>query len=182
MTNSALRTTPSKAPIRSKGEVAWRGIRVQFEVIPIPDRACAWQAPHFPTDTRRQEQSLTGPCPLSRTSVAGLPSDDFVPLLIGTSIRNGLETSRPGGPVSPWWQGGRVPQRCAGAMSGSMRFGSSPWPKQGGAISNNVDDAYLLLGIGPKKHGGCPNILDVEKKSYLSCATRDAIGGAPASS
>lgn len=74
--------------------VAWRGIRVQFEVIPNPDGRSAWQAPHFPTKTRRQVQSLTEPNPLSRTSVAGLPSDHFVPLSIGTSIKTPVEALR----------------------------------------------------------------------------------------
>lgn len=87
--------TPLQDAHSLEEEVAWRGIRVQFEVIPIPDGRGAWQTPHFPTETRRQEQSLTAPYPLSRTSVAGLPSDHFVPLLIGTSIKNRLEDLEP---------------------------------------------------------------------------------------
>jgi hypothetical protein len=87
--------TPIQDAHSLKGEVAWRGIRVQFEVIPIPDGRGAWQAPHLPTETRRQEQSLTAHYPLSRTSVAGLPSDHFVPLLIGTGIKNRLEALGP---------------------------------------------------------------------------------------
>lgn len=83
--------TPFQAAHSLKGAVAWRGFRVQFEVIPIPDVRGAWQAPHFPTDTRRQEQSLTELYPPSRTSVAGLPSDHFVPLSMGTSIKTRLE-------------------------------------------------------------------------------------------
>lgn len=86
--------TPFQDAHSLKGAVAWRGFRVQFEVIPIPDGQGAWHAPHFPTNTRRQEQSLTEPYPPSRTSVAGLPSDHFVRLPIGTSIKTRLEALR----------------------------------------------------------------------------------------
>lgn len=37
--------TPIQAAHSLEEEVAWRGIRVQFEVIPIPDGRGAWQTP-----------------------------------------------------------------------------------------------------------------------------------------
>lgn len=158
--------TPFQAAHSLKEAVAWRGIRVQFEVIPIPDGRGAWRAPHFPTDTRRQEQSLTEPYPPSRTSVAGLPSDDFVPSPIGTSIKARLEALE--GPLAP---GGWAPQRGAGAMSGSWRFGCSPWPKQGGGISNRWMTASLSCGICPN-NAGYPNAQPMHKTSYRMRNTR----------
>lgn len=65
--------TPIQDAHSLEGEVALRGIRVQFEVIPIPDGRGAWQAPHFPTNTRRQEQSLTAALP-TEPNLSGWPA------------------------------------------------------------------------------------------------------------
>lgn len=52
-----------------------------------------------------KSRALQSSYPLSRTSVAGLPSGHFVLLLIGTSIKIRRGALRPGKPVNPLWVG-----------------------------------------------------------------------------
>lgn len=148
--------TPFQDAHSPKEAVAWRGIRVQFEVIPIPDGRGAWQAPHFPTDTRRQEQSLTEPYPPSRTSVAGLPSDDFVPSPMGTSIKS--PPGGAGGPVSTRWVGAATGGR---GYVGLLAFWMFTLAETRWWHLKQVDD-------------GVPVLRDLSKQRGLSERTTDA--------
>lgn len=56
-------------------------------------------------------------------------------------------------------------------MSGSWRFGSSPWPKQGGGISNRWMTASLSCWIGPN-NAGYPNTQKIQNSSYRMRNTR----------
>lgn len=94
MTNSAPRTPPSRTPIRSKGQLLGGAFAYSLKLFPFLTGKALGTPPisrQIPDAKSRALQSLNPP---SRTSVAGLPSDHFVRLPIGTSIKTRLEALR----------------------------------------------------------------------------------------